>query len=75
MSRFMSAQCPGNGRTVATATPQDGRADDSQDNLPCARLGRANVRAGNLRDDSPQISTVTSKKYEYAKHTTINARS
>jgi hypothetical protein len=71
MSRVMSAQRPGNGRTVATATPQDGRADDSQDNLPWT----CHVRAGNLRDDSPQISTVTSKKYEYAKHTTINARS
>ena len=41
ISRVMSAQRPGNGRTVATAMPPDGRADDSQDNLPCSRLGRA----------------------------------
>ena len=47
MSRVMSAQLPGNGRTVAAAMPPDGRRDDSQDNLPCARFGRA----GNLRDD------------------------
>ena len=31
------------------------------------------IRAGNLRDDSPQISTMTSKNYEYTNHT--NARS
>jgi hypothetical protein len=41
ISRVMSAQRPGNGRTVATAMPRDGRPDDSQDNLPCAGLGRA----------------------------------
>src|SRR5664279_285023 len=41
ISHVMSAQRPGNGRTVATAMPPNGRADDSQDNLPCARLGRA----------------------------------
>jgi hypothetical protein len=41
ISRVMSAQLPGNGRTVATAMPPDGRTDDSQDNLPCSRLGRA----------------------------------
>ena len=41
MSRVISVQCPGNGRTVATAMPPDGRRDDSQDNLPCARFGRA----------------------------------
>ena len=41
ISRIMSAQRPGNGRTVATAMPRDGRPDDSQDNLPCAGLGRA----------------------------------
>jgi hypothetical protein len=40
-SCVMSAQRPGNGRTVATAMPPDGRADDSQDNLPCSLLGRA----------------------------------
>ena len=33
ISRVMSAQRPGNGRTVAMAMPPDGRADDSQDNL------------------------------------------
>ena len=41
MSRVISAQRPGNGRTVATAMPPNVRRDDSQDNLPCARLGRA----------------------------------
>ena len=41
ISRVISAQRPGNGRTVATAMPLDGLADDSQDNLPCAGFGRA----------------------------------
>jgi hypothetical protein len=41
ISHVMSAQRPGNGRTVATAMPLDGRADDSQDNLPCAGCERA----------------------------------
>ena len=41
MSRGMSAQCSGNGRTVAIAMPPDGRQDDWQDNLPCAGFGRA----------------------------------
>ena len=41
MSRVMSAQRPGNGRTVAAAMPPDVRQEDSQDNLPCAGLGRA----------------------------------
>ena len=41
MTRVMSAQLPGNGRTVAAAMPPDGRRDDSQDNLPCAGFGRA----------------------------------
>ena len=40
-SGAISAQRPDNGRTVATAMPLDGRADDSQDNLPCAGFGRA----------------------------------
>ena len=40
-SRVMSAQRPGNGRTVAMAMPPSVRKDDSQDNLPCFRLGRA----------------------------------
>jgi hypothetical protein len=40
-SRAMSAQRPGNGRAVATAMPPSVRKDDSQDNLPCSRLGRA----------------------------------
>jgi hypothetical protein len=71
ISRVISAQRPGNDRTVATAMPPDGRADDSQDNLPCSQLGRANVRAGNLRKDSPQISTMTFKNYE---HITINTQ-
>ena len=41
MSRVVSAQLPGNGRTVAAAMPPDGRRDNSQDNLPCAGFGRA----------------------------------
>jgi len=41
ISHVMFAQRPGNGRTVATAMPLDGRADDSQDNLPCAGCERA----------------------------------
>jgi hypothetical protein len=41
ISRVMSAQRPGNGRAVATAMPPNVRQDDSQDNLPCAGLGRA----------------------------------
>jgi hypothetical protein len=40
-SRIMSAQLPGNGRTVATAMPPNVRSDDSQDNLPCAGEGCA----------------------------------
>ena len=41
ISRVMSAQHPGNGRTVAAAMPPDGRRYNSQDNLPCAGFGRA----------------------------------
>ena len=41
MSRVMSAQLPGNGRTVAAAMPPNVRQDNSQDGLPCAGLGRA----------------------------------
>jgi hypothetical protein len=41
ISRVMSAQRPPNGRTVAAAMPPNARQDDSQDNLPCAGLGRA----------------------------------
>ena len=41
MSRVISAQRPGNGRTVAAAMPPNVRQDDSQDNLPCAGFGRA----------------------------------
>ena len=41
ISRVMSAQRPGNGRTLATAMPLNVRQDDSQDNLLCAGLGRA----------------------------------
>jgi hypothetical protein len=37
----MSAQRPGNGRTVAAAMPPNVHQDDSQDNLPCVGLGRA----------------------------------
>ena len=41
MSRVMSAQRPGNGRTVAAAMPPNVRQDNSQDGSPCAGLGRA----------------------------------
>ena len=41
ISCAMSAQSPGNGRAVVTAMPPNVRQDDSQDNLPCAGLGRA----------------------------------
>jgi hypothetical protein len=41
ISHVMSAQRPGNGRTVATAMPLNVRQDGSQDNLPCAEFGRA----------------------------------
>jgi len=41
ISRVMSAQLPGNGRTVAAAMPPDGRRDNSQDNLPCVGFERA----------------------------------
>jgi hypothetical protein len=41
MTHVVSAQRPGNGRTVATAMPPNVRQDDSQDNLPCAGQGRA----------------------------------
>jgi len=41
MSRVLSAQLPGNGRTVAAAMPPNVRQDDSQDNLPSAGLGHA----------------------------------
>ena len=40
ISRVISAQLPGNGRTVAAAMPPNVRQDNSQDNLPCAELGR-----------------------------------
>ena len=41
ISRLASAQFPGNGWAVATAMPTNVHQDDSQDDLPCAGLGRA----------------------------------
>jgi len=41
MSRIMSAQRPGNGRTVAAAMPSNVRQDNSQDGSPCAGFGCA----------------------------------
>ena len=41
ISRVMSTQSPGNGRTAVAAMPPNVRQDDSQDNLPCAGFGRA----------------------------------
>ncbi len=55
ISRVMSAQLPGNGRAVAAAMPPGVRQDGSQVNLSCAGLGRRNVRAGNLRDNSQYV--------------------
>ncbi len=41
ISRVISAQRPGNGRTVAAAMPPNVCQDNSQDDSPCAGLGRA----------------------------------
>ena len=41
ISRVISAQRPSNGRAAATAMLPTVCQDDSQDNLPCAGLGRA----------------------------------
>jgi len=41
MSRSIAAQLPGNGRALTNAMPPNVRQDDSQDDLPCAGLGRA----------------------------------
>ena len=41
ISRVVFAQLPSNSRAAATAMPPDGRADDLQDNLPCAGCERA----------------------------------
>jgi hypothetical protein len=41
ISRVISAQCPGNGRSVAAAMPPSVRQDGSQDNLRHAGVGRA----------------------------------
>jgi hypothetical protein len=61
MSHVVSAQRPGNGRTVATAMPPNVRPDDWQDNLPCA--GRdAQCPPGNLRDN-PQLGRATAAKH------------
>ena len=73
ISRVISAQRPGNGRAVATAMPPDVRARRLARQLALRRTWTRHVRAGNLRDDSPQISTMTFKNYEYTNHT--NARS
>jgi hypothetical protein len=40
-SRVMSAQLPGNGRTLAAVMPPNVRQDGSQDSLPCAGHGHA----------------------------------
>ncbi len=52
ISCAMSAQFPGNGRAVATAMPPSVRQDDSQDNLPCAGLGRAMSAPESCEDNS-----------------------
>jgi hypothetical protein len=41
MSRVMSAQLPGNDRTVAAAMPPNVRQDNSQDGSPCGEIRRA----------------------------------
>jgi hypothetical protein len=62
ISRVISAQRPGNGRTVATAMPLDGRADGLQDNLrapdansPCPRRKLARRLASNLNHDIQKL--------------------
>ena len=73
MSRVISAQSsrqwPGSGNGNAAEYPTRRFARQ----LALRRTRTRHVRAGNLRDDSPQISTMTLKNYEYTNHT--NARS
>src|SRR5664279_285024 len=86
--RTMDAQHPArNPAKYLTSCPRNVPAMAGQWQRQCRRMaGRmtrkttclapdlaAHVRAGNLRDDSPQISTMTSKNYEYTNHP--NARS
>jgi len=72
MSRVMSAQRPGNGRTVATAMPPNVRQDNSQDNLPCAGLGPAMSApetcetARKLGPQQPHNGQGTSRKFSGA---------
>ena len=58
MSHVVSAQRPGNGRTVATAMPPNIR----QRQLALRRTWTRNVRAGNLRDNS-QLGRATAAKH------------
>jgi hypothetical protein len=62
MSRVMSAQRPGNGRTVAAAMPPGVRQEDSQDNSPCAGLGRAMSAPENLRDNSQHVRATVAQR-------------
>src|SRR5665213_1841068 len=67
--RATSRQWPDSGNGNATERPSRRLARQ----LALRRIWPRHVRAGNLRDDSPQISTMTFKNYEYTNHT--NARS
>ena len=79
ISRVISAQCPGNGRSVAATMPPSVRQDGSQDNLRHATAVPqfAQRPTQHLASRSPesrrQLSTMTSKNYEHINHT--NARS
>ena len=62
MSRVMSAQRPGNGRTVAAAMPPGVHQEDSQDNSPCDGLGRAMSAPENLRDNSQHVRATVAQR-------------
>jgi hypothetical protein len=59
--RATSRQWPDSGNGNAAERPSR--------RLALRRIWPRHVRAGNLRDDSPQISTMTFKNYEYTDHT------
>ena len=67
--RAISRQWPGSGNGNAAECPSRRHARQ----LALRRMRTRHVRAGNWRNDLPQISTMTFKNYEYANH--INARS
>ena len=62
--RATSRQQPGNGNRNAAGWPGGLLARQ----LALRRTRTRHVRAGNLRDDSPQISAMTFKNYEHTNH-------